>query len=408
MKILHTSDWHLGRKLYNQQRYGEFEAFLDWLFNTIVDNDIDALLVAGDVFDNNAPSHKAQRLYYRFLCRVAESGCRQVVIVAGNHDSPTFLNAPKEVLSFLDIHVVGEGDNYGEQVITLKNSQGSEGAIVCAVPYLRDNLIREVSPGESLVEKDHKIVQGIRCHYQNVFEEAQKIQEKLETKVPLIAMGHLFVAGANTSDNDGVRELYVGSLARVGADIFSRECDYLALGHLHLPQLIGGDPLKRYCGSPLPMGFGEAHQRKSVCIIDFGSSTPHIETQEVPCFQKLARVEGDWPAIKQQIESLAQQDQNIWVEVVYQGAALEGDLVEQVEALTSKTSLKVLKVKNMPLVSQVLSRSEKVETLDDLTLDDVFERCLAAYSIPSEQQGSLREAYQEVLTTIIESDFNAE
>jgi DNA repair protein SbcD/Mre11 len=98
MKLLHTSDWHIGRTLFGRKRYDEFEAFLTWLAETIQHKEIDALLVAGDVFDTSAPSNRAQELYYRFLCRVAASSCRHVVVVAGNHDSPSFLNAPKELL----------------------------------------------------------------------------------------------------------------------------------------------------------------------------------------------------------------------------------------------------------------------------------------------------------------------
>jgi len=107
MKILHTSDWHLGRSLYGRKRYDEFSSFLDWLAQAIEDEKVDALLVAGDVFDTSTPSNRAQELYYRFLCRVAASCCRHVVVVAGNHDSPSFLNAPKELLRALNVYVVG-------------------------------------------------------------------------------------------------------------------------------------------------------------------------------------------------------------------------------------------------------------------------------------------------------------
>jgi exonuclease SbcD len=112
MKILHTSDWHIGRTLYGRKRYEEFEAFLTWLAETIQQNEIYALLVAGDVFDTSAPSNRAQELYYRFLCRVAASSCRHIVVVAGNHDSPSFLNAPNELLKALDVHVVGSSRVY--------------------------------------------------------------------------------------------------------------------------------------------------------------------------------------------------------------------------------------------------------------------------------------------------------
>lgn len=107
MRLLHTSDWHIGRTLYGRKRYEEHESFLSWLAKTIQDKAIDVLLVAGDVFDTSAPNNRAQELYYRFLCRVAASSCRHVVAIAGNHDSPSFLDAPKELLKALDIHVVG-------------------------------------------------------------------------------------------------------------------------------------------------------------------------------------------------------------------------------------------------------------------------------------------------------------
>ncbi|MEN6421610.1 MAG: exonuclease subunit SbcD, partial [Smithella sp.] len=107
MKLLHTSDWHIGRALYGRKRYEEFDAFLNWLADLIEQENIDVLLVAGDVFDSITPSNRAQELYYCFLCRVAGSAKRHVVITAGNHDSPTFLNAPKGLLKFLNIHVVG-------------------------------------------------------------------------------------------------------------------------------------------------------------------------------------------------------------------------------------------------------------------------------------------------------------
>ena len=134
MKILHTSDWHLGRSLYGRKRYEEFSAFLNWLAQTIEDEDVDVLLVAGDVFDTSTPSNRAQELYYRFLCRVSRSCCRHVVVIAGNHDSPSFLNAPKELLRILNVHVVGSmTEALDDEVIALCKDNKPE-AIICAVP----------------------------------------------------------------------------------------------------------------------------------------------------------------------------------------------------------------------------------------------------------------------------------
>ncbi|MCA9457858.1 MAG: exonuclease subunit SbcD, partial [Nitrospira sp.] len=196
MKILHTSDWHIGRTLYGRKRYEEFEAFLTWLTETIQQNEIDALLVAGDVFDTSAPSNRAQELYYRFLCRVAASPCRHVVVIAGNHDSPSFLNAPKELLKALDVHVIGSSSEALEdEVLVLRNEHGDPELIVCAVPYLRDRDIRVAEAGESVEDKERKLIDGIRTHYAAVAALAEQKREELGVNIPIVAMGHLFTAG---------------------------------------------------------------------------------------------------------------------------------------------------------------------------------------------------------------------
>ncbi|MFO7704906.1 MAG: exonuclease subunit SbcD, partial [Halopseudomonas sp.] len=270
MNILHTSDWHIGRTLYGRKRYDEFEAFLTWLAQTIEDHAVEALLVAGDIFDTSAPSNRAQALYYRFLCRVAGSACRHVVVIAGNHDSPSFLNAPKELLKALDVHVIGSATpDPQDEVLVLRDQQGVVELMVCAVPYLRDRDIRTVAPGESVEDKEQKMLDGIRTHYAAVVSAAQQQRQACAATVPLVGMGHLFTAGGQTIDGDGVRELYVGSLAHVTAGIFPSSLDYVALGHLHVPQKVGGLEIIRYSGSPLPMGFGEAKQQKSVCLVSF-------------------------------------------------------------------------------------------------------------------------------------------
>lgn len=268
MRILHTSDWHLGRTLYGRKRYEEFTAFLDWLTATIEQEAVDALLVAGDVFDTSAPSHRAQEIYYRFLCRVATSLCRHVVVVAGNHDSPTFLEAPKELLRAMDVHVIGSAaEDPADEVLVLRDPAGTPELIVCAVPYLRDRDIRRVETGEDSADKARKLLDGIRDHYATVTALAEARRAELGANIPLVAMGHLFTAGGQTLEGDGVRELYVGSLVQVSAGIFPDSLDYLALGHLHVPQRVGGAETRRYSGSPLPMGFGEAKQEKSLCLV---------------------------------------------------------------------------------------------------------------------------------------------
>ncbi len=201
MKILHTSDWHLGRSLYGRKRYEEFAAFLEWLARLLEEEAIDVLLVAGDIFDNTAPSHRSQEMYYRFLCRVADSSCRHVVITAGNHDSPSFLDAPRELLRHLHIHIIGSiGVDIDSEVLLLQDAQGQAELIVCAVPYLRDRDIRSVDSGEMVADKDRKLVEGIRDQYAQVWQRAAAVRNQLERWVPVVAMGHLFAAGGQTVD----------------------------------------------------------------------------------------------------------------------------------------------------------------------------------------------------------------
>lgn len=277
LTILHTSDWHLGRRLYGRLRYEEFESFLHWLQDTISAQKVDILIVAGDIFDTMTPSNKAQALYYEFLGKVSRSCCQHVVIVAGNHDSPTFLDAPSNVLKFLNVHVIGTAcDDLEDEVLVLGDDDNNPHCIIAAVPYLRDRDVRSSSAGESADSKDANVIKGIRAHYDEVAAIAREQQAKLievhQRHIPIIATGHLFAAGGKTTEDDGVRELYVGSLGKISADMFNDGFDYVALGHLHVPQRVGGRESIRYSGSPIAMGFGEAKQQKQVLLVQFGAA----------------------------------------------------------------------------------------------------------------------------------------
>ncbi|MEN8140200.1 MAG: exonuclease SbcCD subunit D C-terminal domain-containing protein [Thermodesulfobacteriota bacterium] len=408
MKLLHTSDWHLGHSLYGRKRYDEHTAFLAWLAAAIDQQGIDTLLVAGDIFDNSTPSNRAQELYYRFLCQVAASCCRHVVVIGGNHDSPSFLNAPRELLRALNVHVVGASSaEPGDEVIVLADSQGSPEAIVCAVPYLRDRDIRTAWAGESLEEKREKLSSGIRDHYAAVGAIAQQKRQELVGDLPIIATGHLFTSGGKTIDGDGVRDLYVGSLAQVGADTFPACIDYLALGHLHVPQQVGQAAHMRYSGSPIPCGFGEAKQEKKVVLVDFGSDAPHIEELAVPCFQPLARLSGSLAEIQAQIEFLKEQGSNAWLEIEYSGQEVIGNLRLLIDESVAGSGLEVRRIKNKQIVERVLGRLNEEESLEELDVNDVFKRCLDSFAVSPEERPALIAAHGEIVHDLLEEDKNA-
>jgi exonuclease SbcD len=408
MKILHTSDWHIGHTLCGRKRYEEFEAFLTWLDETIQRNKIDTLLVAGDVFDTSVPSNRAQQLYYRFLCRVASSSCRHIVVVAGNHDSPTFLNAPKELLKALDIHIIGSvSETPEDEVLVLCDGQNRPELIVCAVPYLRDKDLRLAEAGESIEDKEQKLLAGIRSHYAAVAAIAEKKKAESGAELPVVAMGHLYTAGGQTVDGDGVRELYIGSLARVSAEIFPECFNYLALGHLHSPQKVSGAETRRYSGSPLHLGFGEAKQQKSVCRIEFHNSAASVQLIAVPVFQQLERVKGDWNYIAKRIFELSADSAAMWIEVIYEGDEIIGDLRERLEAAIAGTHIEILRVRNNRIII-VSGTSEDGKTLDDMSADEVFKCCLVAHKVPEEQHPALFRAYSDTLLSLDEDDRQAE
>jgi len=412
MKILHTSDWHLGRSLYGRKRYEEFSAFLDWLTQTIEDEKVDALLVAGDVFDTSTPSNRAQELYYRFLCRVAASCCRHVVVIAGNHDSPSFLNAPKELLRALNVYVVGAmSETLDDEVIVLHADDKPE-AIICAVPYLRDKDIRTVEPGETIDDKNAKLVEGLKKHYADVCGIAEQKRSEFKSAghdgIPIVAMGHLFTAGGKTVDGDGVRELYVGSLAHVGKDVFPSAIDYLALGHLHVPQAVGNSEHIRYSGSPIPMGYGEATQEKKVVLIEFKSTTPNIQELPVPCFQDLVRIVGSLDDIHAKLEVLKKEESTAWLEIEYTGNDIISNLREMLDETMVGSAMEIRRIRNRRIMDKVISAVEENETLDDLDVGDVFNRCLDAFDVQAEDREELTLSYNEIIKSLQEEDVNAE
>lgn len=397
MKVLHTSDWHLGRHLYGRKRYDEFAAFLHWLSQTIQQEQVDVLIIAGDVFDTATPSNQAQNLYYQFLASVAKTCCQHIVVIGGNHDSPSFLDAPANVLRALNVHVVGSSRaNVADEVLLLNNQAGEPSLIVCAAPYLRDRDIRQVDVGESVSDKEQKLLQGICQHYADLAAIAEQKRQAIHSDLPIIATGHLFTAGGQTIDGDGVRELYVGSLAHVGAQIFPPSFDYVALGHLHVPQTVAGNEHIRYSGSPIAMGFGEAKQQKSVCLVEFEKNKANVRLLNVPVFQQLVRLQGDEQQLAAAIQALPS-DESIFLELIYTGKELVANLREQLYQWVENTKIEILRIKNQRIVERVLQAVSEHESLENLNENEVFQRCLEQNEVLEEQQQELKAAYQEIL-----------
>ncbi len=408
LKILHTSDWHLGRSLYERKRYDEFGLFLDWLADFIRIQQIDVLVIAGDIFDTTTPGNRAQELYYQFLNKVSKSDLRHIVITGGNHDSPSFLNAPKELLRFFNVYVIGAiTDSPEDEVIVLRNKSEEIEAIICAVPYLRDKDIRSVEAGERMEDKNSKLMAGITAHYAETGKIALEKRNGNED-IPIVGMGHLFAAGGKTSEGDGVRELYVGGAALVNENSFPQCFDYLALGHLHSAQKVGGSETKRYCGSPIPMSFGEAGTEKKVIVIEFENRVPQITEHTIPCFQELKRVTGDAPKILSKLQQLKASGSKAWIEIDYSGPEAFSGLNDLVLDSISGTEMEILRTRSRLSYGKSLTPTDEHETLDDLDPGEVFTRCLDSYQLDEPERTSLRLAYDEIILGMGEIDRNAE
>jgi exonuclease SbcD len=412
LRILHTSDWHLGRSLFGRSRLHEFEAFLDWLAGTVESRGIEVLVVAGDIFDTTTPGNATQKLYYQFLNRIAlapGSPCRHVVITSGNHDSPTFLDAPKELLRSFDVHVLGAATGeLAEEVRVLRDRQGRPEAVVCAVPFLRDRDIRTVEPGESLEDKIRKLSDGVSLHYAEIARIADEIRQSLGAEIPVIAMGHLFTAGCVTTEGDGVREVYAGALSLVCSTAFPPTFDYVALGHLHVPQRVEGKEHMRYCGSPIPMGFGESKQQKLVLQIDFEGREPVVMEIEIPRFQPLERLAGSLDELSAAIAALRSAGSNAWLEIDYSGDEAPSTVQEAMEKAVAGSLLEIRRIRNNRPLQQALRPSATDESLQQLDPVAVFSRCLDAYGTDESLRPALLASYREVLRSIREEDVLAE
>ncbi len=288
MKILHTADWHLGLRLMNNDRQEEHELFLNYLLNFLNEERIDVLLVSGDIFDSSNPPTASLKQYYSFIAKASQiASITKIIITGGNHDSPSSLNASKEALKYLKTVVVGAiGDKIEDECILIKDAEGEE-IWVAAIPFLRDKDVRLALPGESDIERQERLIAGIIKRYEDAAH-----YTKSQKEVPLIGMGHLFAAGSATSESE--LTIHVGNLGAVPASRFPKEYDYIALGHIHKPQRVGGTEHIRYSGSPLYLSFSEANDKKQMVVVEVKNKTVQsISEVPLPVFRKLVRIKGN-------------------------------------------------------------------------------------------------------------------
>ena len=288
MRILHTSDWHIGHRLYERPRLEEHRQYLNWLLAQIEEKEVDALLVSGDIFDTALPSSAATDLYYQFLFRLYRETHAHAVITAGNHDSPMNLAAPQEFLRMGRIHVVGLASEPAECVITLPAEHPS--VAIAAVPYVPESELSHI-PFETEPERSERYRERLKEFY-------RQCVEYMPPGLPKILMGHLFVQGGKVGDSE--RNIQIGGATAMQISDFPDDVTYVALGHLHRPHAISGANYPvQYAGSPLPLRFNEASYRKKVYLLDIPTSGDvGVEEIEIPIFKELRTVTGNLDEVR--------------------------------------------------------------------------------------------------------------
>jgi DNA repair protein SbcD/Mre11 len=398
MRIIHTADWHLGQFFYSKSRAAEHQAFLDWLLAQITQHQVDALIIAGDLFDTGSPPSYAREMFNRFVVALQPTHC-QLIVLAGNHDSVATLNESRELLACLNTRVITSATPQGEQqVLTLHQRDGTPAALLCAIPYLRPRDILRSQAGQSGREKQISLLEAIEQHYQQCY--AAALAERADRALPIIATGHLTTVGVTKSDS--VRDIYIGTLDAFPAQAFPA-ADYIALGHIHRAQRIADSEHIRYSGSPIPLSFDELGREKSVFLLEFSAQLDSVTPLPIPQFQPMQMLKGSMAEIEQQLGEFSEGDreQPVWLDIEITTQEYLSDLQRRVEQLTEALPVEVLLVRRSREQRQrSLSRMDN-ETLSELKVEEVFARRLAQEDqLDAEQAEQLTQLFRTTLAAL--------
>lgn len=402
MRLLHTSDWHLGQTLHNYERGYEHQRFLDWLLDTLVAECVDVLLVAGDVFDNANPSAASQKQLYVFLQQArARLPALQLIVVAGNHDSAGRLEAPAPLLAAHGTHVIGHllrGENgdidLERLLLPLSGADGRVQAWCLAVPFLRPGDVPKLPAGDT----QDAYLGGIALLYRQLTDLALVRRQPGQA---ILAMGHCHMVGGEMS-NDSERRIVIGGTEMLPSGIFDTAIAYAALGHLHKAQAVGGQEHIRYCGSPIPLSFAEVNYRHQVLCLDIdGETLQSVRVIEVPRAVPLLRVPAAPAPIAEVLAQLAALDvpdapaeAQPFLEVRVRLDAPEPGLRTRIETALDGKPVRLAKIETSSTARSSAPENMSLDQLSQLQPDDIFRRLY--------QQKYAKEAPPELLSALAE------
>jgi exonuclease SbcD len=406
MKILHTADWHIGKTLHKQSLQDQFLLFFDWLIDIIKTESIDVLLVSGDIFDLANPSADDRQLYYRFLTRLIGTDTK-IILTGGNHDSVGLLNAPKDILNELNITVIGGAtENIEHELIAIKDDHGTPQLVVAAVPFLRDKDLRNKQTDEIYKNRTEAIREGIRAHYRQLAD----ICANRYPQTPIIAMGHLYAVGAERSESE--RDIHVGNTAAVDSSYFPPIFDYVALGHIHRPQIIGGNEFIRYSGSPVALSFSEKTDNKSVVMLELENGIIKPPTViPTPKHRELKKITGDLERVKNKLSSYQVEFKlPSFIELEIKEAEYSSMVISEVEDLKhayrdhDKFRILLSKTKFESGAKNTADLFEAGEKISDLSPPEVFAKRLESENLNKETAADLIEAFRELYELALQGE----
>jgi exonuclease SbcD len=390
--ILHTADWHLGARLIEHDRSEEHARFLAWLLEQVTELQPKLLIIAGDVFDSANPPQQALAQYYAFLAGVARTPT-DVLVLGGNHDSALTLNAPQELLRSLRIRVVGSApEDHQEALVDLGD------VVVCAVPYLRERDVRRASAGQTSDEVAAQMREGITQHYRQIFDHACQMAQGR----PVVATGHLTAVGVKSSESE--RAIQIGNLGAVSVDCFSGFA-YIALGHLHRAQSVGGSDHIRYSGSPIALGFDETDVTKHVLLVSTRKSDRiEIRPIPVPCARRMLRVNCRLDDLAARLGEIVpvQGELTPWLEITVEDGAAHPDLDLRVRNALGTCPAVILKLltPRLPDAQDGADAAFAGRTLAEIKPEEVFAERLRREGIDlaSDDAKGLTATFAELLT----------
>ncbi|WP_339725744.1 exonuclease subunit SbcD [uncultured Paraglaciecola sp.] len=406
MKILHTSDWHLGQSFFTKSRKEEHQGFINWLLQQVESEQIDAVIIAGDIFDTGTPPSYAREMYNQFVVDIQKLNC-VLVVLGGNHDSVSTLNESKQILACLNTIVVAStGLAIEQQVFTIPDKSGQPAAILCAVPFIRARDVLQSHAGDTGLQKRQALGDAIKQHYQSLYQIAETKRQESGLDLPIIATGHLTALGVSQSES--VRDIYIGTLDGFAADGFP-PADYIALGHIHKPQIVAKSEHIRYCGSPIPLSFDELGSQKQVMLVEFsGALLTSITPVDIPLFQPMQVIKGDLAAIAERLKSFEinpESDQVTWLCLEVDSQDYLSDLQQRIQAMTEGLNVEVLQLRRSRNQRRQLLSQMQSETLAELTPDEVFEKRLAMETFETDEEQTtlkqVKQRFSQILSEVV-------